>query len=189
MSGLTCRLLTQACLVVTEQLQITQMNDAGRRLLDSSSDGAVRLGRLRHLGVSCTPDLPQALVRCKFGHCVDIVFRMEGNVPLMLGRLVALPVDARTHAGTHHQPRYLLAVRLPPAVASSRAERVAELYGFTPAEVRTLMLVMEGRSASEIADASQKSLATVRTHLRGLLEKTGTTRQADLCRLFREVWA
>ncbi len=54
------------------------------------------------------------------------------------------------------------------------------LFGFTPRETGIAMLLLEGKAAQGMADQLGVSLATIRTHLNKLLEKTGTSRQADL---------
>jgi DNA-binding CsgD family transcriptional regulator len=56
-------------------------------------------------------------------------------------------------------------------------------YGITPAECRVLMLLTQGMSPHDTADALGCSEATVRTHMQRLFTKTGTSGQPDLMRL------
>lgn len=58
-----------------------------------------------------------------------------------------------------------------------------ELFSLTAAEARIAEQLVLGRSAEEIAGAAGISLETVRTHIRRILSKTGTTRQAELISL------
>jgi DNA-binding CsgD family transcriptional regulator len=53
-------------------------------------------------------------------------------------------------------------------------------YDLTSAEARVAAAVAAGRTIDEIADASAVSRETVRTHLKRVLSKTGTTRQGEL---------
>jgi DNA-binding CsgD family transcriptional regulator len=62
-------------------------------------------------------------------------------------------------------------------------EALRELYGLTPAEGRVARLLAEGQRVSEIADTLSVREATVRTHVKRLLEKTGSRTQADLMRI------
>jgi DNA-binding CsgD family transcriptional regulator len=56
-------------------------------------------------------------------------------------------------------------------------------YAITPAESRVMMLIVQGMTIAETAEALGISLPTAKTHLARLFDKTGTTRQADLVRL------
>jgi DNA-binding CsgD family transcriptional regulator len=63
-------------------------------------------------------------------------------------------------------------------------EVLAQEFGLTAAELRVLVALIEvGGRVSEIAPVLALAGSTVRTHLRRLFEKTGTTRQADLVRI------
>jgi DNA-binding CsgD family transcriptional regulator len=59
---------------------------------------------------------------------------------------------------------------------------ISEVFELTPAELQVAMLVIEGLDAEAIAQRRGVAMGTVRTQLRGLLMKTGTTRQVDLVR-------
>jgi DNA-binding CsgD family transcriptional regulator len=62
-------------------------------------------------------------------------------------------------------------------------EVLVKLYGLTPAETRLLALLGRGLSVEEAADALGVTMATARTHLARVFDKTGTRRQAELVRL------
>ncbi|BDV40866.1 helix-turn-helix transcriptional regulator [Methylocystis bryophila] len=53
------------------------------------------------------------------------------------------------------------------------------LFGLTPCEARVARALASGKSVSEIAANESVSPGTVRTHVRGVLEKTGSNRQID----------
>jgi len=57
------------------------------------------------------------------------------------------------------------------------------LYGLTPAEGRVCSLLLNGRSPKEIAAELRITMNTARTHIKRILSKTETTRQAELVRL------
>jgi DNA-binding CsgD family transcriptional regulator len=58
-----------------------------------------------------------------------------------------------------------------------------DLYGLTQREADIAADLLQGHRVSDIARLRELSVNTVRTHLKRLLEKTGTTRQADLLRV------
>lgn len=64
-----------------------------------------------------------------------------------------------------------------------------QLYGLTPAEVRTSRHLMRDMNTSEIAEQSGVTLDTVRSHIKALLQKTGCRRQAELIRLLEQLHA
>jgi len=68
----------------------------------------------------------------------------------------------------------------PPAAP---AETLSVLYGLTPGEARTALLIAEGRAPKEVAQALEVSVDTVRTVLKRVFAKTGVDRQAALARL------
>jgi DNA-binding CsgD family transcriptional regulator len=56
-------------------------------------------------------------------------------------------------------------------------------YGVTQAELRLLARLAEGKTMGEAGQVLHVSLNTVKSHLKNLFAKTGTTRQAELMRL------
>jgi DNA-binding CsgD family transcriptional regulator len=62
-------------------------------------------------------------------------------------------------------------------------ELVQSLFDLTPAEARVARSLASGKTVEAIATEGGVSLNTVRTHVRGVLEKTGCTRQAEVITL------
>jgi DNA-binding CsgD family transcriptional regulator len=67
----------------------------------------------------------------------------------------------------------------------SRLEAFARHHGLTAAETQVLDALAWGLAPAQVAQRRGVKLSSVRTHIRGLLEKTGCHRQAELLRLFR----
>jgi DNA-binding CsgD family transcriptional regulator/PAS domain-containing protein len=59
-------------------------------------------------------------------------------------------------------------------------KHLAQLFGLTPREVSVLLLLLENKTIDEAAAALGISEDTGRTHLKRILTKTGSTRQAEL---------
>jgi DNA-binding CsgD family transcriptional regulator len=66
---------------------------------------------------------------------------------------------------------------------------IAECFGLTPAETRTIEQLMHGGNVAEIAMALKVSENTVKSHLQNIFTKTGTSRQADLLRVVHDLLA
>jgi DNA-binding CsgD family transcriptional regulator len=62
-------------------------------------------------------------------------------------------------------------------------ELVQSLFDLTPAEARVARSLAAGKTVENIASDGSVSLSTVRTHVRGVLEKTGCNRQAEVVAL------
>jgi DNA-binding CsgD family transcriptional regulator len=55
-----------------------------------------------------------------------------------------------------------------------------ELYGLTPREADVANKLCEGKTVEQVADDLEMQYETARTHLRRILSKTGTSRQAEM---------
>lgn len=64
-----------------------------------------------------------------------------------------------------------------------RGDGLQMLYGLTDAEAGICDLILEGQDTRTISDTRSTSINTTRSHLKSLLQKTGSSRQADLFRL------
>jgi DNA-binding CsgD family transcriptional regulator len=62
-------------------------------------------------------------------------------------------------------------------------ELVQSLFDLTPAEARIARSLASGKTVDDIASDSHISHNTIRTHIRGVLAKTGCTRQTDVVAL------
>ncbi len=59
-------------------------------------------------------------------------------------------------------------------------EALGQIYGLTPAEAEVVQLLAKGLPLDEIAADRGISLNTVRSHLKHVFSKTGTSRQGEL---------
>ena len=72
----------------------------------------------------------------------------------------------------------------PERSAPASAEvRLAQQFGLTPAEARVANALLAGKTVEAAADELCIAIATLRSHVRSLLQKTGTSRQAELLRV------
>jgi DNA-binding CsgD family transcriptional regulator len=114
-----------------------------------------------------------------------------GNVELtgtMNERYVAsvLPLTSgyRRRAYGDHGAVAAVFVREAGVEAAPSLELVARSFGLTPAEVRVLhALILEAKGVAAIAAVTGIAESTVKTHLRHLFRKTGTSRQLQLVKL------
>jgi DNA-binding CsgD family transcriptional regulator len=78
-----------------------------------------------------------------------------------------------------------LSKRLKSVIAEKEPDFTAfsEAFGISPAECKLLESLVEGLTVVAHAERAGISVNTARTHMRRLLEKTGTSGQLDLIRL------
>jgi DNA-binding CsgD family transcriptional regulator len=122
------------------------------------------------------------------------VGRRSADAPIVLriGRalgarpygVVVTPCHRRIlEAVPNGQPTAVLYVFDPEARPTPSPAMLRRLFGLTTTETEVALRLTAGRTASQVAADLGTSLATVRTHLRQLFDKTGTSRQAALVSL------
>lgn len=95
--------------------------------------------------------------------------------------LEVAPLRPNAQAFGQVRPAVLVFLRDPDAPIA--AARLRELYGLTRSEATVAAALGRGRSLNDIATQTGVSLGTVRTHLKRILAKTGTHRQAEAAAL------
>lgn len=93
-------------------------------------------------------------------------------------RLVVLPAGASPLDGAI----VLIGDPSRPSVGDARLGRFARIFALTGAETALVAALADGLRLAEIADQRGVALETVKTHLKHVFLKTGTTRQIDLIR-------
>jgi DNA-binding CsgD family transcriptional regulator len=91
-----------------------------------------------------------------------------------------LPIDRRTIGVVAPGPAALVLVVDPDSDPLPDTLILRQLYGLTTTEATVARLLVHGHCPTAIADQLSLSLATVKTHLRAIFDKTGTHRQAEL---------
>ncbi len=72
---------------------------------------------------------------------------------------------------------------------SEAASRLLERHGISEREREVLGLLAQGRTYREIADSLCISMATIKSHVSHLYEKTGTRNKVELINLLYDSWA
>lgn len=108
--------------------------------------------------------------------------RLEGRSAAQELRVTAMPFvcPLPTHA---LQLAALVFVSDSARHAPSRSMAMRALFALTPAETRVADMLLEGLDAREIASRLRLMIETTRFHVKRILAKTGTRRQAELLKL------
>ena len=103
---------------------------------------------------------------------------------MMVAHVVPIRLSARDIFVRCAAVLVLTPVTLPQAPP---VELVQSLFDLTPAEARVARGLASGKTVDDIATAGGTSANTIRTHVRGVLEKTGCNRQADIVALLTAI--
>ena len=100
------------------------------------------------------------------------------SFPLMVGPLLAAHPDSSID-----DVKALLFIADPEGGHIGTSEVLEILYQLTPAEGELVRLIAEGRSLEEVAAERGVTMNTVRSQLKQVFSKTGTSRQGELVHL------
>ena len=160
-------------LLVDDVGRIVEANQPAERLVEIGSDLRRRANKLEVREVpGWTP--------------IQRLLEMPGHVPGTLERLTDAGVVSicRSRAamadGSFAEHKVAAAVSLRPICLPQDQVLVKAKFGLSVAELRVAMLIAKGLDVAEIAQQEGSKVTTVRTHVRTLLLKTGTSRQAEM---------
>jgi DNA-binding CsgD family transcriptional regulator len=187
--------LEQGFLLVDSQARLLFVNRGARALLDArdglrleagalSASNAGEAGTLRGLISSCA-----AVASAEIGSGGDIVLqRGAGRLPL---DVLVTPIQLETAMATIPWtfPQRAVAIVLisdPESKMLARVESLRERFGLTRAEATFALEIIKGDGRQATADRLGISVATARSHLSSIFDKTGSRRQAELVRLLMQ---
>jgi DNA-binding CsgD family transcriptional regulator len=178
--------LLQGVLLVDAEARVIFANRAAERILRAGRglllghDGLraeipAEARRLRRIIADCAR--PHSGLRGARGH---VRVSREHGLPLTV---LVVSHRARLAWIDIARPRVILFITDPEAIAIMRQQWLCDAFGLTRAEAAVAVEILETDGLQAVADRRGISLATARTHLAHLFDKTGTHRQAELVRL------
>ncbi|WP_238994644.1 helix-turn-helix transcriptional regulator [Mycolicibacterium chubuense] len=173
--------LSAAALVVTPDLRVICANFAGESLLRDSTAVFVRRGRVHLTAPAADTEFRRALADATLG--TDSGARTGDclQVPRPGARRALImhvsPLQSR------ERPAALVVIVDPDARREPPKHLVRRLFSLTNTEAEVAMRMSSGASLATVADEMSLSLATVKTHVQHVYDKTDTHRQAELVRL------
>lgn len=182
--------LTHAVVIVTADMRVLFANAAAEALLNERAVASLSAGRLALPFAPAERAIARAVV---LGERDEVALGAAGiNVPLAAATTPAiahvLPL-ARRDAEARFADSAVAAIFISVAgvTPTPAIEAISALFGLTPAEVRVVTQVAEGKSRKEIALAQGVSDGTVKTQLATIFDKTGMHDQRHLELLIREI--
>lgn len=182
--------LSTAVTILEPAGRIVAMNASAEALLRRDGDRFVRGGKLTAPSPSEARELSVAIAKVA---ALARSAHVEGAsklvvTPVALSRPEGEPLWVALHPlrprssvrGAMGTARALAVFHDPAVRARLSPELLMKLHALTPAEAALASALTEGRSLAEFAEARGCSEETARTHLKRVLEKTDTHRQAEL---------
>src|SRR5262249_29582913 len=180
--------LSAGMFVVDATGRIIHANCSGQIMISDGKVIRAAGGRLLACNAGANQTLQELFAAAERG---DAAFGSKGiAVPLAarngddhLAHVLPLTIAGRRRKTRSPAAVAAVCVRKAAFDAPCWLEVIAKRYGLTPSELRVLLAIVEIGGVPEVARAMGLSDTTVKTHLRHVFEKTGTTRQADLVKL------
>jgi DNA-binding CsgD family transcriptional regulator/PAS domain-containing protein len=151
---------------------VVTINTAALRLADAGGPIRIERGRLSFVEAAAQ----QALSDAFSSGTTKPIHVTIGAQPPLAATLVP-------YAGSAGRIAAVVAIQHAQKTEAPPGLMLQQAFGFTPAELRILMMLLEGGTRETVAADLGLSLATVKTHIQGLFAKTQTNRQADLVRV------
>ncbi|BBZ34367.1 helix-turn-helix transcriptional regulator [Mycolicibacterium confluentis] len=173
--------------VVTADSAVVHMNSAAAEILTADDGLTLSGGRIETGHSATTARLARSVGGAAAGNASGVrggdsllCARPSGRRPYVVHVLPSEVVEPR-------QPRALVIIVDPDQQIDPPAALLRRLFGLTPAEAEVAVRVLRGDGLTPIAEELSVSLATVKSHLQRVFEKTDTHRQAELVRLLLSI--
>ncbi|MDN5000382.1 helix-turn-helix transcriptional regulator [Bradyrhizobium sp. GCM10027634] len=187
----TVEALTVGVVLADEDAKIVHSNAAATAMLAAEDPIVVRQGRIAVQSVKTTNSLQSAIAQAAKDEAalgqkgIGIPILRASGDPLVIH---VLPLQrGRMRAGLIQRAAAALFVTSASGPPQMSHIALNQLYDLTPAEIRIFELICEGHTRDAISDLLGVSVATVKTHLLHVFEKTGSRRQVDLVRLAKSL--
>jgi len=167
--------------------RLVHANAAGQAMLRDADVVRAANGKLTLIDQAGNQSLQQAIVAAHAnGGAVDprgvAVPTFASGGQRLVAHVLPLQSGARRAAGRDYSAVAAVFIRKEVLELPSSIEVFARAFALTPAESRVLLASLQVAAVSDIAALLGIAAPTIKTHLRRVYAKTGTTRQAELIR-------
>ena len=168
-------------LILDRHGRVVEADERARTIL-SCSDGLTISGRR----LTAIPPADEDGVARLIGAVCD--GHQAGSMPIVRSSppplvLYATPLQPAGSPPWANQWVASVLIAEPFSAPTINARRVSAALGLTPAQARVAAALAAGETAASIAEATHRTEATVRWHIRAALSRLGLARQADLVRV------
>ncbi len=178
--------LAAGVFLVKQDGSLAYANESGQKMIDAGELLQLAAGVLTASDLAKRDEFRRALAETaeeRADSDGQIVVLTNGQQDRFIAQFVALTKGERRNAGTLFGATAALFVYKAQLQRPTLIERVAKEFEFTEGEARAVFTLLEAGTLSQTAAALGISEETVKTHLKRVFRKTGTSRQADLVQL------
>jgi DNA-binding CsgD family transcriptional regulator/PAS domain-containing protein len=187
----TVEALTIGVVLTDEHAKIVHANAAAETMLAAGDLILMQHGRIAVQSATTTNSLQSAIAQAAKDEAalgqkgIGIPILRPSGEPLVIHVLPLRRGPMRANLAQ----RAAAALFVASASAPPQMSHVAlnQLYDLTPAEIRIFELICEGHTRDAISGLLGVTVATVKSHLLHVFEKTGCRRQVDLVRLAKSL--
>lgn len=180
--------LTFAVFLLNGSRRVVYANLAAEGMVSKGDGLAIRHARLYAAGSDDDHRLQAAMTQALRADAAGIDFaisRPSGCAPYLT---VVAPLSERA-AVDGGAVRAAVYVTDPELASPEIGDRMRAFFRFTFAEARVAQGLLDDRSSTEIAELHRLSVETVRSQIKSLLARTGTSRQGELLNLLHKALA
>jgi DNA-binding CsgD family transcriptional regulator len=173
---------------VNADAHILEANANGRAMLEQGTLVRAHGGRLVPADRDAEQGLMEIFCRFESGSAASsvrpasVLLSVRAGEPFV-AHVLPLIDGTRRRTGSAYTAVAAVFVQKASFDLPSSREVIAKSYKLTPTELRVLFAIVEVGGVPRVSEAMGVSVATVKTHLRRLFDKTGTDRQAGLVKL------
>lgn len=171
--------------VVGADSVVIHMNSAAERILKCGDGLCIRSGSIEATSASASAELRRSIVAALLEHESSprdgnsfLCRRPSGKRPYVIHVLPFSPTTDNMSGA-----RALVVLVDPEQQREPSTHLLRRVYGLTNAEADVALRVLRGDGLKPICEELSLSMATVKTHLQHVFDKTDTHRQAELVRL------
>jgi DNA-binding CsgD family transcriptional regulator/PAS domain-containing protein len=179
--------LAAGIFLVDAELRLIHANRSGEQMLEERTivrkDGDVLAVVDNNASATLRKTCGAIAARNSLGlEGIGVAIRTWDGEPY-IAHVLPLTSGARRKAGRFYRAVAAVFVRSAQLERPAALDAMTQLYGLTPAEIKALVGVVELGGIPTAARAYEVSPETIKTHLKRVFDKTGTSRQADLVKL------
>lgn len=172
--------LNHGVLLVSRDARVVYANRPARKILATADGLSVGpKGALIASRMAATNAL-QNLISSSANHVGGGAMPLSRPSGLRALEVIVAPLAPASHPHVPGKSEAVVFLRDPEAQTRPMPETLASLYRLTPAEARLATNLLANQTLEEIAAGRHLSRETLRTQLKELFRKTGTSRQSEL---------
>jgi DNA-binding CsgD family transcriptional regulator len=168
--------------LIDRDRKISQVNSAGVTLMEARQGVLNLSGSLSFTDRNIEQEF-RTVHAAKSGHAILLNTKLSNGMHI---HMLTRKLESGGRYQSANDDRTLVIIDRPRARTNPIGEDVIKRFGFTVAELRVLLLLIDGRTINDAAVDLGISKDTVKSHTAHMFQKTGTHRQQDLIRVVLE---